>query len=65
MTALRPGDQATATILAMQDELTALGLLPPGDAPRARLGRKVTRISDSPSLKCDADAGYRADRKAS
>jgi hypothetical protein len=50
MTAARPGDQATLVILAMQAELTALGLLPPGDGmpaiPRAvssRRGRKVSQ----------------------
>lgn len=47
MTAVRPGDRATLTVLAMEAELTALGLLPPGDAapppsPR-RLGRPATQ----------------------
>lgn len=46
MTAVRPGDQATAIILAMQDEMTALGLLrndeePP--PPLAKRGRKATQ----------------------
>ena len=47
MTAARPGDRATLVILAMEAELTALGLLPPGDQPRQRPGRRVTRIRDA------------------
>lgn len=35
-TAVRPGDQATRTILAMQDEMTALGLLPRADGTTGR-----------------------------
>lgn len=37
---MRPGDEKTVIILAMQDELTALGLLPPGDRAVRRLGRR-------------------------
>lgn len=40
MSAVRPGDRATLTILAFQDELTALGLLP------AKPGAPVRSISD-------------------
>jgi len=36
MSAIRPGDQATLTILAFQDELTALGLLPRADGTYGR-----------------------------
>ena len=46
MTAVRPGDRATAVILAMQDELTALGLLRDDEAPPpplAKRGRKATQ----------------------
>ena len=34
-TAVRPGDQAQATVLAFQDELTTLGLLPRADGTYA------------------------------
>lgn len=46
MTAVRPGDRATAVILAMQAEMTALGLLRDDEAPpppQAARGRKATR----------------------
>jgi hypothetical protein len=48
VTAVRPGDQATAVILAMQAELTALGLLRDDEAPPppqllAKRGRKATQ----------------------
>lgn len=47
MTAVRPGDRATTVILAMQAELTALGLLRDDEAPPppllAKRGRKATQ----------------------
>jgi hypothetical protein len=46
MTAVRPGDRATVTVLAMQAELTALGLLrndAPPPSPSPRLGRPATQ----------------------
>lgn len=46
VTAARPGDQATAIILAMQDEMTALGLLQNDEEPPpllAKRGRKATQ----------------------
>jgi hypothetical protein len=45
MTAVRPGDRATLVILAMEAELTALGLLRDDEAPPplATRGRKATR----------------------
>ena len=55
MTAVRPGDQATLTILAMQDELTADGYLP------AWPGEPVRRIGATDHA--DRKAAYRA-RKA-
>jgi len=42
MTAVRPCDRASALILAWQDELTALGLLPPGAGRSVRRGRPAT-----------------------
>ena len=65
----RPGDRAALVILAMQDELTALGLLPPGDGtgPRPRLGRRVIRIGTAtagPGSFCGTDYGYHQHLKA-
>jgi hypothetical protein len=46
VTAVRPGDRATLTVLAMEAELTALGLLRDDEAPPPLLatrGRKATQ----------------------
>jgi hypothetical protein len=42
VSATRPCDRAQATILAFEAELTALGLLPPGDGECRRRGRPAT-----------------------
>lgn len=64
---VRPCDRAQVTILAFQDELTALGLLSPGDGS-ARVGRRasIKPVVISPStlvLRAQACASSPEDRR--
>ncbi len=60
MTTVRPGDRASAVILAFEAEMTALGLLRDDEAPPpplARPGRKATQPHGT-------YAGYQRHRRA-
>lgn len=54
---VRPGDRASATILAFEAELTAAGLLPPGDVTAPRRGRPPVQPHGT-------RAGYQRHRRA-
>jgi len=59
---VRPGDQATLTILAFEAELTALGLLPAGPGGSVRPIDRPWNVSLQPT--CGTPAGRNRHRRA-
>ncbi|HEX4830287.1 MAG TPA: hypothetical protein VH478_04255 [Trebonia sp.] len=62
--AARRGGEKAATVLAMQDELTALGLLAPGDGrPAAPVAPRIRATGRAPEQPCGTNAGATRHRR--
>lgn len=61
---MRPGDEKTVIILAMQAEMDALGLLPDsGSAPKTLPPPRIRATGRAPEQPCGTDAGARRHRR--